>query len=97
MNKTLRTALRNLLGIHHCPEYIKIVRELYPNAHHIHHILGSVRGKKKPLNDFLVVPLTASEHEKRHYSKDAYDYFFEDFIESLKILIKVVKYLLGEK
>lgn len=90
MNKMLRTALRNMLGVYHCPKYIDKVKELYPGMH-IHHILGSVRGKKKSLNDFLVVPLSPAEHEKRHYSKDVHEYFWNDFLEALTLLIIITK------
>lgn len=70
----LRKALKFRLPVNHSKNYIKHLREKYPRKT-LHHIIH------RSNTDYLIVPLSMEEHEKRHKNPNLY--FHEDLIKAL--------------
>ena len=87
----LRSILRNRLKVYKSKKYLKWFGSNKVQIGHIHHILESVYGLK--LNDYLLVDMSAEEHNRIHYAYQSEDDFLNDFIQSLNSLMEYVAYL----
>ena len=86
-DKGLYKRLRNL-PVFRSKQYLQWVKEKYPEKER-HHLIGSMTGIK--LNDYLLIPLTHSEHLEAEKNKS--DFAIDNLHLSLKLLFEYVKEL----
>lgn len=91
MNEILFKQLRNLPA-RKSKKFMAWVKKKYPDKQR-HHLLGSMTGIK--LNDFLLKPVTHTEHE--HAEKHKIDFAINNLPESLDLLFEYIKYLEEKK
>ena len=91
LEKALYIRLKDYLDKCKSPQYLKWVRNKYPDKE-LHHLTGSHIGSKT--TDYLILPLTRAEHEEAEKRKS--EYAIEHLHESLNILQSYIKYLEGK-
>jgi hypothetical protein len=90
-SEILYKQLRNLQS-RKSGKFKKWIKKEYPGKD-MHHLLGSMTGIK--LNDYLLLPLTRTEHMKAEKSK--IEFAVDNLPKSLNILFDYIEYLESRK